>query len=167
MRTKRLTVLHDSIVAEIIYDDQKNKAVGVRVINQHNHLVTDYFAKIIFLNAGSINTAALMLNSKSSRFPNGFGNDSDQVGRNLMDHQLGAGATASIEGFEDDYVYGQRPNALYIPRFRNWGNDNQTAYLRGFGYQGGASREGWNLSLIHISLFASWISSKIMRHFSA
>lgn len=144
MRTKRLTMLHDSIVAEIIYDDQKNKAVGVRVINQHNNLVTDYFSKIIFLNAGSINTAALMLNSKSRRFPNGFGNDSDQVGRNLMDHQLGAGATASIEGFEDDYVYGQRPNALYIPRFRNWGNDKQTAYLRGFGYQGGASREGWN-----------------------
>ena len=84
-----------------------------------------------------------MLNSKSNRFQNGFGNDSDQVGRNLMDHQLGSGASARIEGFEDDYVFGQRPNAMYIPRFRNWGNDKQTSYLRGFGYQGGASRDGW------------------------
>jgi len=143
MRTKRLSILHDSIVAEIIYDEQKKRAIGVRIIHQNTMQTEEFFAKIIFLNAGSINTAALMLNSKSNRFQNGFGNDSDQVGRNLMDHQLGSGATASVDGFEDDYVYGQRPNALYIPRFRNWGNDKQTAYLRGFGYQGGASREGW------------------------
>jgi choline dehydrogenase-like flavoprotein len=142
-RTKRLTMLHDSIVAEIIYDDTKQRAKGVRVINQKTMEVEEFFAKIIFLNAGSINTAALMLHSKSSRFPTGFGNDSDQVGRNIMDHHLGAGATATIEGFEDDYMFGQRPNALYIPRFRNWGSDKQ-AYLRGFGYQGGASRAGWN-----------------------
>jgi choline dehydrogenase-like flavoprotein len=90
-----------------------------------------------------MNTAALMLNSKSNRFQNGLGNDSDQVGRNIMDHHLGVGATATVEGFLDDYVYGQRPNALYIPRFRNWGNDKQS-YVRGFGYQGGASREGWS-----------------------
>jgi len=142
-RTKRLTMLHDSIVSEIIYDDTKGKATGVRVINQLTHQTTEYFAKILFLNAGSINTAALLLNSKSSRFQNGLGNDSDQVGRNLMDHQLGSGAMATIEGFENDYMFGQRPNALYIPRFRNWGNDKQTSYLRGFGYQGGASRVSW------------------------
>ena len=82
--------------------------------------VEEFFAKVIFLNACSMNTAALMLNSKSSRFPTGFGNESDQVGRNIMDHHLGVGANATIEGFEDDYLFGQRPNALYIPRFRNW-----------------------------------------------
>lgn len=144
MRTNRLSVLHDSIVAEIIYDEQKQRATGVRVINQHTNESSEYFSKIIFLNAGSINTAALMLNSKSNRFQNGLGNDSDQVGRNLMDHHLGSGASASIEGFEDDYVYGSRATGLYIPRFRNWGNDKQIAYMRGFGYQGGASREGWS-----------------------
>jgi choline dehydrogenase-like flavoprotein len=141
--TKRLDMLHDSIVTEIIFDEKTQKAKGVRVIHQHTMEVTEYFAKIIFLNAGSLNTAALMLNSKSSRFQNGFGNDSDQVGRNIMDHHLGVGATATIEGFEDDFMFGQRPNALYIPRFRNWGNDKQTNYLRGYGYQGGASRADW------------------------
>lgn len=142
-RTKNLSMLHDSIVSEIIYDDTKGKATGVRVINQLTNQTTEYFAKILFLNAGSINSAALLLNSKSSRFQNGLGNDSDQVGRNLMDHHLGSGAMATIEGFEDDYMFGQRPNALYIPRFRNWGNDKQTSYQRGFGYQGGASRPSW------------------------
>jgi choline dehydrogenase-like flavoprotein len=142
-RTKRLTMLHDSIVSEIIYDEKKKVATGVRVIDQKTMHVEEYFAKIIFLNAGSINTAALMLNSKSNRFANGFGNDSDQVGRNIMDHHLGVGATATIDGFEEDYMFGQRPNALYIPRFRNWGSDKQS-YLRGFGYQGGASRNSWS-----------------------
>jgi choline dehydrogenase-like flavoprotein len=142
VRTKRLTMLHDSIVSEIIYDEKTQRAKGVRVINQHTMQVEEFFAKIIFLNAGSMNTSGLMLNSKSNRFPTGFGNDSDQVGRNVMDHHLGSGATATIEGFQDDYMFGQRPNALYIPRFRNWGSDKQS-YLRGFGYQGGASRLGW------------------------
>ncbi len=143
MRTNKLSILHDSIATEIIYDGEKGKATGVRVIDQNTMEVTEYFAKIIFLNAGAMNTAALLLNSKSERFPNGLGNDSDQVGRNIMDHQLGVGASAMVEGFEDDYVFGQRPNALYIPRFRNWGEDKQN-YLRGFGYQGGASREDWS-----------------------
>ena len=146
MRTKNLSILHDTIASEIIYDEKKNKATGVRVINQITMEVQEFYAKIIFLNAGSMNTAALMLNSKSNRFPTGFGNDSDQVGRNIMDHQLGVGATAVIDGFEDDYVFGQRPNALYIPRFRNWGNDKQD-YVRGFGYQGGASRQNWSRGL--------------------
>ncbi|WP_020607608.1 GMC oxidoreductase [Spirosoma spitsbergense] len=141
--TKRLDILHDSIVAEVMYDEKTKRAKGVRVINQHTNAVTEYFARIIFLNAGSMNTAALLLNSKSNRFSNGLGNESDQVGRNIMDHHLGVGANATIDGFEDDYVFGQRPNALYIPRFRNWGNDKQTAYLRGFGYQGGANRSDW------------------------
>jgi choline dehydrogenase-like flavoprotein len=143
MRTKRLSILHDSIVSEVIYDDKKEKATGIRVINQKTMAVEEFYAKVIFLNAGSMNTAALMLNSKSTRFATGLGNDSDQVGRNIMDHHLRVGASATIDGFEDDYMFGQRPNALYIPRFRNWGSDKQS-YLRGFGYQGGASRVSWN-----------------------
>lgn len=141
-KTDKLTVLHDSIASEIIYDEKTQKATGVRVVNQKTLAVEEYFAKIIFLNAGSMNSAALLLNSKSHRFPTGFGNDSDQVGRNIMDHHLGVGANATVEGFDDDYIFGQRPNALYIPKFRNWGTDKRD-YLRGFGYQGGASRSDW------------------------
>jgi choline dehydrogenase-like flavoprotein len=141
--TKRLTMLHNAIVSELIYDEKTQKAVGVRVIDQNTKQTAEYFSKIIFLNAGAMNSAALMLHSTSSRFPNGFGNDSDQVGRNIMDHHLGVGASASVDGFLDDYVFGSRPNALYIPRFRNWGSDKQS-FLRGYGYQGGASRAGWN-----------------------
>ncbi|MFN9959163.1 MAG: GMC family oxidoreductase N-terminal domain-containing protein, partial [bacterium] len=132
------------IVQEIIYDDQTQKAKGVRIINSLTSEVMEYYAKIIFLNAGAMNTAAILLNSKSSRFPNGLGNDSDQVGRNVMAHQLGVGANATIEGFLDDYVIGSRPNALYIPRFRNWGSDKANNFSRGYGYQGGASRKGWS-----------------------
>jgi len=142
-RTNRLTMVHNGIVSEIMYDAETQKAKGVRVIDQNTKETTEYFAKIIFLNAGSMNTAALLLNSKSSRFQNGMGNDSDQVGRNIMDHHLGVGANATIEGFEDDYVFGQRPNALYIPRFRNWGGDKQNNYIRGYRYQGGANRADW------------------------
>lgn len=146
MKTKRLTLVNNAIVTEIIFDKKLNKAKGVRVINQITHEVSEYFAKIIFMNAGTIPTASILLNSKSDRFPNGFGNESEQVGRNLMDHNGGAGAMASIEGFEDDYYYGRRPTGLYVPRFRNWGTDKQ-AYLRGFGYQGAASRGNWTRGL--------------------
>ena len=142
-RTNNLSILHDSIVTEIVYDDYTSKAKGVRTINQNTFETYDFFAKIIFVNAGSMNSAALLLNSKSRRFPTGLGNDSDQLGRNIMDHHLGVGASATIEGFEDDFVLGQRPNALYIPRFRNWGADKQKNYIRGYGYQGGANRYDW------------------------
>ena len=141
-KTQKLTVLHDTIASEIIYDNKTQKAKGIRVINQNTMAVEEFFAKIVFLNAGSMNSAALLLNSKSSRFPTGLGNDSDQVGRNIMDHHLGVGANATVEGFENDYIFGQRPNGLYIPRFRNWGNDKKD-FLRGYGYQGGASKSDW------------------------
>ena len=142
-KTNNLTLLHNAIVAEIIYDEKAGKAKGVRVIDQNTMESKEYFAKIIFLNAGAFGSTSILMNSKSARFENGMGNQSDQLGRNIMDHHLGIGAGASIEGFEDDYMFGNRPNGLYIPRFRNWGKDKRD-YIRGFGYQGGASRGGWN-----------------------
>ncbi|GAB4042711.1 GMC oxidoreductase [Spirosoma litoris] len=141
-QTNRLTVVHNAIVKEILLDSQGQKAKGVRVIDQNTMEVREFYAKIIFLNAGTIGSTSILMNSKSSRFPTGLGNDSDQLGRNLMDHHLSVGARADIEGFENDYYFGARPNALYIPRFRNWGSDKR-GYLRGFGYQGGASRADW------------------------
>jgi choline dehydrogenase-like flavoprotein len=145
-RTGNMTLKPDSTVTSIIYDDKQNKATGVRVKDTKTGEETEYFARIIFLAASAMNTAWLMLNSTSKRFPNGFGNDSDQVGRNIMDHHLGVGASADVEGFEDMYYSGRRPNGIYIPRFRNLGDKSskRSDYLRGFGYQGGAARRGWD-----------------------
>jgi choline dehydrogenase-like flavoprotein len=142
-RTKRLTFLTNKIVSEILYDETKGRATGVRVIDQNTKELQEFYAKIIFLNAGSVASTAIMLNSKSNRFPNGFGNDSSELGHNMMDHHLGAGANASVEGFEDSYYLGRRPNGIYIPRYRNWGNDKRD-YLRGFGYQGWSGRSEWH-----------------------
>lgn len=142
MKTKRLTLANNKIVSEVLYDEKKGRATGVRTIDQNTLEVKDYFAKIIFLNASAIPSASILMNSKSSRFPNGLGNDSDQLGRNIMDHHLGVGASGTYDGFEDQYYFGRRANGVYIPRYRNWGKDKRD-YLRGFGYQGGASRSSW------------------------
>jgi len=142
-RTGNLTLITDSIVSEVLYDENQGRATGVRVIDQNTMEVREYYARIIFLNASAIASAAILLNSKSSRFPNGLGNESDQVGRNIMDHHLAAGASGVYEGMEDKYFFGRRANGIYIPRYRNWGNDKRD-YLRGFGYQGGGFRLGWS-----------------------
>lgn len=144
--TNNLTVLSNTLVNKVIYDEKKNRATGVEVINTETNDVTEYFSRILFLNASTLGTAYILLNSTSSRFPNGLGNGSDQVGRNLMDHHKGCGASAKVEGFEDKYYVGRRPNNLYVPRFRNI-NEKRTDFIRGFGYQGGASRNGWSTHL--------------------
>lgn len=141
--TGRLTLRPDSIVSEVLYDDKKGLATGVRVIDQNTKEVREYFARVIFLNASSFASTAILMNSKSSRFPNGMGNDSDQLGRNIMDHHLAVGASGMFEGMDDKYYYGRRANGIYIPRYRNWAGDKRD-YVRGFGYQGGASRAGWS-----------------------
>jgi choline dehydrogenase-like flavoprotein len=145
-KTKRMTLKANSIVTSVIHDDKLGKATGVRVLDAETGEDTEYYAKVIFLCASAMNSAWIMLNSKSSRFPNGFGNDSDQVGRNIMDHHLGVGASASVDGYEDMYYSGRRPNGIYIPRFRNLGDaaSKRADYVRGFGYQGGAGRRGWD-----------------------
>jgi choline dehydrogenase-like flavoprotein len=141
--TGNLTLRPHSLVNKVIFDDQKGKAVGVEVTDTQTNEVIEFYSKIIFLNAATVATTFILLNSKSNRFPNGLGNGSDQVGRNLMDHHKQAGATASIEGYEDKYYIGRRPVGLYIPRYRNL-TEKRTDYIRGFGSQGGASRDGWS-----------------------
>ncbi|HXD36516.1 MAG TPA: GMC family oxidoreductase [Rhodanobacter sp.] len=141
-RTGNMTMVANAIVHELIYDNAKGKATGVRVLNAETGQQTDYFARIIFVCASTFGTAHLLLNSTSSRFPNGFGNDSGELGHNIMDHVFGSGAGAVVEGHEDRYYTGRRPNGFYIPRYRNIGNDKRD-YLRGFGFQGGASRQDW------------------------
>lgn len=143
MKTGNMTLRPHSIVHSVIYDEKKGKAIGVKVIDAQSHEEIDFFANVIFLNASTLGSTFILLNSISSRFPNGMGNGSGQLGRNLMDHQYRVGADAEFEGFEDMYYIGRRPNGIYIPRFRNIGNDKRTDYVRGFGYQGAASREDW------------------------
>ena len=143
--TGNMTLQPDSIVTEIIFDAKLNRATGVRVQDANTKSTTEYYAKVIFLCASTLNSTWLMMHSKSDRFPNGFGNDSDELGRNVMDHHLGVGAQADVEGYDDRYYSGRRPNGIYIPRFRNIADSKtkRNDFARGYGYQGGASRTGW------------------------
>ena len=142
--TGNLTIRPDSIVSEVIYDPKTQKATGVRVIDALTKEVVEFKSKIVFLCASSMASTAILMQSKSDRFPNGMGNDSGELGHNIMDHQLGSGANGKFDGFEDRYYTGRRPNGFYIPRFRNLGNNSEKVdFLRGYGYQGGASRSDW------------------------
>lgn len=141
--TGNMTLLPDAIVIEVLYDETKDRATGVRVMNAHTRQVTDYFARIIFLNASTIATAAILLNSVSKRFPDGLGNSSGQIGHNLMDHFTGTGAFADFDGFADRYYTGRRPAPIYIPRFRNLPGQPKMDFIRGYGFQGAGSRLEW------------------------
>ena len=141
--TKKLTLRPQSIVNSILYDEKKGRAKGVLVIDSETGERHEFYAKIIFVCASTIGSTWILLNSRTPQYPNGLGNTSGVLGHYLMDHQSQLGATGIVEGFDDKYLFGRRPNGLYIPRFRNVGDDKRN-YLRGFGYQGGANREGWH-----------------------
>jgi choline dehydrogenase-like flavoprotein len=143
-RTGNLTIRPNTIVASIIFDTERGRASGVRVVDAETQATTEYFARVIFVNASTVGTTALLLNSTSPRFPNGLGNDSGELGHNMMDHHYFVGAMGSYDGFEQEYYKGRRPNGVYIPRFRNLTSKRETGYLRGYGYQGGAGRGGWS-----------------------
>jgi len=150
MKTGNLTVRPFSVVSKVLYDDASKKAKGVEVIDANTMESIEFYAKVIFLNASTIGSTHVLLNSISDRFPEGMGNDSGQLGRNLMDHHSRVGASGTVEGFEDDYYFGRRANGIFIPRYRNIGNDKRD-YIRGFDYQGGASRQGWSRMVAEIS----------------
>ncbi|WP_338876002.1 GMC family oxidoreductase [Spirosoma sp. SC4-14] len=154
-KTGRLTLRPDSVVTEIIYDENQKRATGVRVIDAVTLQGREYFAKVIFVCGSALGSTAIMLNSKSSRFPNGIGNDSEQLGHNLMDHHFRIGASGEWEGDLDKYYIGRRANGIYVPRYRNIGNDKRD-YLRGFGYQGGGSRQGWQRNIAEMSFGADY-----------
>ena len=142
--TGNLTIRPHSIVHSIIYDETKGKASGVKIIDTETGEMMEYYAKIIFCNASTLSTTQILLNSTSDRFPNGMGNESGELGHNLMDHTYRVGALGRYEGFEDMYYKGRRPNGIYIPRY--WNIDEKSKsdkFVRGFGYQGGAFRKGW------------------------
>ncbi|MES2276731.1 MAG: GMC family oxidoreductase [Bacteroidota bacterium] len=151
--TGNLTLRPYAIVSTLLYDKDKKRATGVRIIDAQTMQHIEYFAKIVFVNGSTLGTTQLLLNSTSADHPNGFGNSSGQLGHNLMDHHFRTGAQGSAEGFDDKYYYGRRANGIYVPRFRNVGSDKRD-YLRGFGYQGGASRTGWQRDVAELSFGA-------------
>jgi len=142
-KTGKLTLLPDAVVHSIIYDDTKQKATGVRVVDARSGKMTEYFSRIIFLNAGSINSNLVLLNSLSNRFPHGLGNDSGVLGHYIMTHNYRVRGQGSFTGMEDRYTYGRRPNGVYMPRFRNFGNDKQTSFKRGYALACFSGRAGW------------------------
>lgn len=142
-RTGRLTLVTDAVVESIIYDENKGKASGVRVVNAKTLEVTEYFAKIIFVNASTINSNLLLLNSTSKRFPNGLGNDSNTLGKYVMDHNYRVNGVGYFDGLQNKYYFGRRPVGVYVPRFRNFGADKQNNFLRGYALAGGTDRLGF------------------------
>lgn len=153
-KTGNMTLRPHSVVHEIIYNEEKGRAEGVRVLDGETGEQTEFYAKVIFLCASTVGSTFVMLNSVSNRFPNGFGNDSGELGHNLMDHNFGAGASGEYDdGFEDKYYSGRRPASFYVPRYQNMGKDKRE-FLRGFGYQGAASRKGWIDAVKELSIGA-------------
>ncbi|MBP3943735.1 GMC family oxidoreductase [Sphingobacteriaceae bacterium WQ 2009] len=130
-KTGNLTLRPDSIVESIIYDEQKQKAVGVRVVDANTREVIEFFAKIIFVNASTLATNMILLNSKSKRFPQGLGNDSGLLGKYIAFHNYTGSLGGSIEGFEDKYFFGRRPTQPIIPNFRNV-NKQEMGFMRGY-----------------------------------
>jgi choline dehydrogenase-like flavoprotein len=151
-KTGNMTLRPNSIAYEIEYDEKSGLASGVKVIDTETKEKLFFKADIIFCCASAIASAGILMQSKSERFPNGLGNDSGELGHNVMDHHLGVGASATVEGFEDSYYKGRRPNGFYIPRFTNINkNSENKEYIRGFGYQGGSSRTDWSRAVAEMS----------------
>ncbi|HYL98835.1 MAG TPA: GMC family oxidoreductase, partial [Blastocatellia bacterium] len=141
-KTGNMTLRPFSIVQSLIYDADKNRVTGVRVIDAETHDTYEFFSKIVFLNSGTLNSTLILMNSSSRHFPNGFANSSGVLGHYLMDHQEAGGAIGIYDGFEDKYYHGRKPNGMYIPRFRNVA-EKRSDYVRGFAYECYSGRSNW------------------------
>jgi choline dehydrogenase-like flavoprotein len=154
--TGNLTLRTFSIVTEIIYDKDTKKAKGVKVVDARTNEALEYNSKIVFVCASTFNSAWILMNSAKDVWPDGLGSSSGELGHNVMDHHLKLGASGGMEGFDDKYYSGFRPNGIYVPRFRNLPGDEKRNYLRGFGYQGSASREGWKRQIAEFNIGAEF-----------
>ena len=152
-KTGKLTLRPYSVVHSLTFDPKTRKVSGVRVIDAQSRNTMEFKARIFFVNASALESTRILLNSTSPEFPNGLANGSGELGHNLMDHHMGAGASGAMPGHEDKMPFGNRPNGIYIPRFRNV-KTKQKDFLRGYGYQGGGSREGWSRGM-HMSGFGA------------
>ena len=159
--TGNMTLRPDSIVHEIIYDPNTKKATGVKVIDRLTKEEFELKAKVIFLCASAIASTSILMQSKSDRFENGLGNDSGELGHNIMDHHFQVGARGKVDGYDDKYYKGRKPNGIYVPRFRNVGNNTMKEFTRGYGYQGGAARGDYD-DLVAESTFGKDYKEKIL-----
>jgi len=142
VKTGNLTVRPMSIVTKILYDKDAKKAKGVEVLDAETNTTYQYHAKIVFVCASALNSAWVLMNSATDIWPDGLGSSSGELGHNVMDHHYMLGARGQVDGYEDKYYFGRRANGFYIPRFANLFGDKRD-FLRGYGYQGSAAREGW------------------------
>ena len=155
VKTGNLTLRPYSIVTRILYDKDTKKATGVEIIDSQTNQTYEYKSKIVFLCASSFNSAWVLFNSATDVWDGGLGSSSGELGHNVMDHHFRCGASGEAEGFDDKYYFGRRANGIYIPRYRNL-NGEKRDYIRGFGYQGGASREDWNRTVAEMSIGADY-----------
>ena len=151
MKTGRLTLKPFAIVTEVLYDKERKRATGVRVLDAITGQTTDYEARIVFLCASTLNSTWLLLRSATDVWPGGLGSSSGELGHNLMDHHFRVGAQGHIDGLSDKYTFGRRPNPSYVPRYRNLFGDKRP-YLRGFGYEGSAGRDGWSRAVAELGV---------------
>lgn len=142
-KTGRLTIRPYSVVHSLIFDSKARKISGVRVIDAQTKNAAEFKARVVFLCASTLESTRILLNSATSEFPNGLANSSGELGHNLIDHHMGSGASGTMPGHEDKMPFGNRPNGIYIPRFRNIKTKHKE-FIRGYGYQGGGSRDDWS-----------------------
>lgn len=150
-----LTVRPDSIVLRILYNKDTKKASGVEVLDAVTNKTYTFSSKIVFVNASALNSAWVLMNSATELWPEGLGSSSGELGHNIMDHHYNLGASGLVEGYEDKYISGRRANGFYIARFANLNGDKRD-YLRGFGYQGSASRTGWSREIAEMNIGADF-----------
>ena len=146
-KTGRMTVRPYSVVHSLIFDSQTRRVTGVRVVDGQTKKTLEFQARIIFVCGSTLESTRILLNSVTPEFPDGLGNSSGQLGKNLMDHIMAGGARGTIPGFLDRIQTGRRPNGIYVPRFRNVSNKEKD-FLRGYGFQGGAERAGWDRGIL-------------------
>ncbi|HEY8893439.1 MAG TPA: GMC family oxidoreductase [Niastella sp.] len=153
MATGNLTLRPFSIVTKVLYDKDKKKATGVEIVDAQDNKTYEYKSKVVFLCASAFNSTWVLFNSATDVWQGGLGSSSGELGHNVMDHHFRVGADGIAEGYDDKYYFGRRPTGFYIPRFRNVGKDKRD-YTRGFGYQGAASRQGWNRQIAELGIGA-------------
>ena len=158
MRTGNLTLRPDSIVSRLLYDQATNRIEGVEVIDSQSKKTTEYFSKLVFLNASTFGSTQILLQSACEAFPDGLANSSGVLGHYLMDHHAGIGAVAGFSGMQDSYYHGRRPASVYIPRFRNVAQNTQE-YLRGFTFENYTSRADWTRGFHQAGIGAAWKES--------
>lgn len=141
--TGNLSIAVNALVTKIIYDKDTKKAKGVEVLDTETNQTQEFFSKIVFVCASSMNSSWILMNSATDVWQDGLGSSSGELGHNIMDHHYNVYASGLVDGFDEYSEFGRRPAGFYIPRFANYGNDKRDGFIRGFGYQGGGTRQGW------------------------